>query len=175
MKKLLLISMLATTGIFLSCGEDDTPSTDNGFTYDGDFYATTIAYIQDYGENDNGSFDVDLVFSSKTVDFDAESTSDLSFIYLDLNTSMRGVLEAGTYNYGEDRDEFVMVDAAVAVNLSSDSEGETISGTALEITAGSVTITQNGSSYTAVYTLTAEGGAVITGAHTGTLTVAPVN
>lgn len=172
MKKLLTISLLVSIALLYSCGKDDgaTVSTNGEFTFNGESYTLTHAYIDDFGENDNGSFDVDITLTSKSVDFESDDISNLSFVYLDLNTSMQNVLEAGTYTYALERDKFVMVDGLVGVNVSADSEGNITGGTSFTVAGGTVTVSVSSDIYTISFTLTGEDDERATGSFTGTLT-----
>ncbi|WP_421765566.1 hypothetical protein [Ekhidna sp.] len=145
-------------------------SANGSFTFNGESYALTHAYKEDFGVNENGSFDVDITLTSKPVDFNSGTFNDLTFVYLDLNTSMQNVLEAGTYTYGLERDEFVMVDGIVGVNVNVDNEGNITSGTSFEVTGGTVTVSVESDTYSISFTLTGNDNERATGSFTGILT-----
>ncbi|WP_420318839.1 hypothetical protein [Ekhidna sp.] len=173
MKKLLLIPLLALLIVMVSCGDDDgdSVSTNGQLSFDGETATLTHAYIEDYGENGNGSFDVDITLTSKAVDFNADNISNVSVVYLDLNTSQQNVLEAGTYTYSDgERDEFVMVDGFVAINASFDSEGNLTQGKAFDVAGGTVTVSVSSGVYSISFTLTGDNDERATGSFTGTLT-----
>ncbi|WP_425391379.1 hypothetical protein [Ekhidna sp.] len=172
MKNLLSLALILSIALLFSCGDDDGPSvnSEGQLSFDGETAALTHAYIEDYGENDNGSFDVDITLTSKAVDLGSESISNVSVVYLDLNTSIQNVLEAGTYTYTDgDRDEFKMVDGFVAINASFDSEGNT-SGKIFEVTGGTVTVTRSSGVYNISFTLTGDNDERATGSYNGALT-----
>ena len=178
MKKACYYLSVALLAIFTSCGEDKDPdpkmNPEGSFTVNGEAFNLDFGYKEDFGSNDNGSFDVDVYLSSEAIDLntDGESLSNISVVYLDLNTNQRNELQTGTYTYGDERDELVMVDASVGANISTDANGDVISGTLYIIVDGSVTITQSGDNYTISFTLTSTEGTTITGSYTGTISAA---
>lgn len=165
MKNLLTISLIATTMFFMSCGNDDSDDGGGGINITN----FTSAILDDFGANGNGSFDVDItLLSDFTVS--ANGISDLTSVYLDLNTSIEGELEAGTYTFGAERDVFIMVDAEVTLDAAIDSDGNLSAGQEFTITDGTVEVSVSGSTYTITFNLTASTGETITGSYTGELT-----
>lgn len=179
MKNLLLMVLIGSMIVFTSCGDDDDTTTTSGsgtFSIDGTSYNLTNAYIQDWGPNGNNSFDVDITLTLGDLDFTQESFQNLTFVYLDLNTSEQNVLQTGTYTFSVDRDVLTMVDASAGANVSADSNGNVSSGTLIDsITDGTVTVSVSSNVYTITFELTGEGDEDISGTFTGTLTQAVVN
>lgn len=178
MKKLTtLFLLLLSVAIITSCGSDDedpaggdpTGGDGDGFTYDGTFYDLSFAFIEDYGDNGNGSFDVDITLTNQNVNTSADSFTGINFIYLDLNTATEGVLEARTYVWDADRGVGTMVDAEMGAGVTISSEGEISAGDFFTASSGTVTVTQSGSNYTIAFTISGSGGSA-SGTYTGTLT-----
>jgi len=64
--------------------------------------------LEDYGENDNGSFDWDVELFGSEVN-----------VYLDLNTNSADGLVEGTYTYSNVREAFTFVDGEIEFNDES--------------------------------------------------------
>ncbi|MAX70547.1 MAG: hypothetical protein CMC76_05515 [Flavobacteriaceae bacterium] len=118
MKKITyLFLFLAVTSLTIqSCKKDDDgdslPSVNNEISIDGTVYSIgTTGSLESYGENQDGSFDWDVVL-----------TSSEAYVYLDLNTNSSDGLVAGTYNFSENRAAFTFVD--VYINIT---DGDTYS------------------------------------------------
>lgn len=171
MKKILSLSLI---GILLlqSCGKDDEPAATPGtgqLTIGDETYTLSYGYIEDYGSNGNDSFDVDITLTSAAVDANTTTLTNFSIVYLDLNTSVEGVLESGTYTFGEERDVKVMVAGLVAGGVNVDSEGDFSGGQGFPAIDGTATVAVTGSTYTITFTLTGENDASASGTYTGSL------
>jgi len=116
-----------------SCKKDKNDPKDQ-FTYDGETFELTQGYIEDYGDNGNGSYDFDITLVSNDINF-IQETGIGHLVYLDLNTSNEFGLVEGTYNFSEEREAFTLVDGIIAISFDLDTEtGElynAISGTVI--------------------------------------------
>ena len=167
MKKAGLYPFLLLLGMSLliaSCGSDDDDS--NSFTFDGMTYSLTTGVIEYYGENFDGSHDYDVTLLGDGFSIgnsEVSGTGDL--VYLDLNTSSNGGLESGTYSWSANRAPLTIVSgSAAALNFNT----ETLTGTPITITGGSITVDVNGAEVTITMSLEA-GSQLLTGTYTGPL------
>lgn len=175
MKNLLLLTLSISLVLFTSCGGDDEDNMKSGggsFTVDGTSHNLKFAYKEDYGSNDNGSFDVDITLTSKEFDPDdeGENINDISVVYFDLNTNTQNVLQTGTYTYDDERDVLIMVDSFIGVGISTDSDGDITGGTQYQVIDGTVDVSKSGDNYTIQFDLESTEGTSISGSYTGTLT-----
>lgn len=138
-------------------------------------FETPYALVEDYGSNENGSYDIDVTLINNTNYLLQSGTiEDFNSIYLDLNSDTEGLLADGTYTFGPDRDKFTMVNGAVTADLTVDlSTGEVKAGLLYVVIDGSVTVSSSGNTFTLSYSLTAldqaSDSTVITGTYTGIL------
>ncbi|NNE27503.1 MAG: hypothetical protein HKN09_11730 [Saprospiraceae bacterium] len=163
--KALLSSLLlvGTLIMFYSCGSDD--DSNGSFTFDGNNYTLSAGLIEDYGSNGNGSWDYDVTLVSDGISFaNDELTGTGDFVYLDLNTSSNGGLESGTYNWSSTRGPLTIVSATVGLDFNV----ETLSGTGVNLTGGSVTVDVSGQDVTITLNLEAT-GMLLTGTYSGPL------
>jgi len=105
----------------------------NRFTVDGEAYPVSQLWLDYWGSNGNGSYDVDVVIASEGLDYDSGGRGD--YIYLDLN-SPSSSLENGTYEWSSERDDYTIVFGVAWLGL--DTSAGTFDDVAL-ITGGEVT------------------------------------
>lgn len=105
----------------------------NRFTVDGEGYPVSQLWVDYYGSNGNGSYDVDVLLASDGFDYDTGGRGD--YIYLDLN-SPSSSLENGTYTWSTERSSYTLV-FGVAL-MGYDSDAGTLDDAVL-ITGGEVT------------------------------------
>ena len=138
------------------------------FTYDGTSYTITNGYIDDWGASGYADFDIILA----TAGLDSwEWTGTGDFIWFDL-VAPSSVGEAGTYVW-DLLATHVLWDCGIGLNWDAASDiGTWINGDwSLASGADYVTITKSGSTYTIEFSITLDGGEVVTGNYTGTLPV----
>ena len=137
---LLIAFSLITLGS--ACNKDDDDAMpSNVLIIDGNTYNLAKGFIEDFGDNGNGSFDFDITLTSSEISAASGflvGTGDA--IYMDLNTNNMNGLVAGTYNYTALRDAFTMVEG----NTFEDFDFSNIAGTFGSISSGSVTVSLNG-------------------------------
>lgn len=162
--------------LLLSCSKDEEPTaiTNSGkFTINGISYLLSEGYVVDYGPNGNGSFDIDVTLSSTSLQNISEDINNLNVIRLDLNTSIDGKLETGTYTYGNDRDAMIMVSGLVGGDVSLSTMGVLTGPILFNLKEGAVTVATADSIYTIGFDLSGRtvGGLDLTasGSYTGTL------
>lgn len=159
--KLVLIVCLMSV-LFVACGGD---SNKNELVLNGDSFSLDKGTLESYGENSDGSFDWDINLASSGVTINqalAQLEGNGTIVYLDLNTNSETGLVDGTYNFGTDRNAFIMVDGDVGIDIDLTSQVGTISS----VTAGSVTIAGDKIDFD----LTLANGDTAVGNYTGSLT-----
>ncbi len=160
--------------ITASCKKDD--DDDNGqknhLKYDGTEYNLGQGFLENYGLVDESIYNLDLILLSSSItiyetqgEIDSASGSG-AIIYFEMYTSSATVLEAGTYQYDESSMDAMSFDYA---DFALDFDVETEEGEWIEITAGTVTVSKDGNTYTITFDCTAEGGKKVTGSFKGTL------
>lgn len=148
-------------------GDDENPQ--NYFTLSGETYELAKAFIEPWGENDNGSYDFDIYLVSKEIQ---HSTSSGEFfgigdvVYIDLNTSSANGLVNGTYNYSSERNAFTFTYGMAGADLNAAEE----EGDITEIVGGTVQIKVEGNITTIDFQLTTESNTTVEGNFTGNLT-----
>jgi len=166
------ISVLAT--VTTSCSNDDDAVDDtpiavaNEFTYDGVTYALSQGFLEDYGDNGNGSYDFDITLLSDDFTLDTVNqsiTGTGEAVYLDLNSDNMTDLSDGTYIFAANRDAFTLVVAGIFIDYNITAE----TGTLVKATGGEVILSKLGTTYTIIFDLTTAAGD-ITGRYEGTLT-----
>ena len=140
---LTIISLMLSVFILNSCEKDSVSRTSSGssnyFSYDGQRYNLDNGYIEDYGDNENGSYDFDVFLVSDSIQYSIDDGFNGvgELLYLDLNTSSINGLVSGTYNFSSDRDTFTLVDGLIGIKMDiSLDEGEELA----EIIAGEVIV-----------------------------------
>ncbi len=171
MKKFTFLAFLGVLSLSIllpSCNKDDDNSISNEFLLNGNNYALSKGFIEDFGDNGNGSYDFDVVLTSSSINY-SDATGDYSgtgdLIYLDLNSSSETGLVSGTYNYSSNRSALTFVDAQVATDFNA----LTLTGDTFEVVGGTVEIEINGNEVTIDFNLTLAGNNTVEGNYKGTL------
>lgn len=162
---LFIVLALAIT----SCNDDNDDLPANRFELDGQTYALSSGFLEDFGSNGNGTFDFDIFLSSSGISYNSTSgfyVGSGDGIYLDLNTTSETGLLPGTYNFSNNRTDFTFSDASVYLDFSFTN----VSGTLFAVTGGTVTIGIDGSTTTIEFTLNLSNGQTATGIFSGVLT-----
>jgi hypothetical protein len=154
--------------VYSGCNKDDDDGVSNKFVLNGESYALSKGYIEDYGANGNGSYDFDITLTSSDINYsDAQGlfsgTGD--FIYLDLNSSLASGLVEGTYSFSSTRDAFTLVDGTVGTNYDL----MVFTGEDFSVVGGSVDIEIKGNETYISWNLTISNGTMVTGEFQGIL------
>ena len=169
MKKFLFpfVAILVVASALSSCKKDDDNNTQNEFTYDGATYTIANGFLRDSGPNSTTTHDWDVFLTTSGITSGATFglTGMGDMIYLDLNCMSDTGLLDGTYNWSSSRDDFTIVDADVYL----DYDVLNLLGTILPATAGSVTISSDGSETTVTFNLTFADGKTASGEWKGVL------
>ena len=164
----LTISIILSVFLLSSCEKDDVRTSSgsgssNYFLYDGQRYNIDKGFIENYGDNENGSYDFDVFLISDSIDYsipDEDFTGVGDIIYLDLNTSSEDGLVDGTYKFSTDRDTFTLVDGLVGIKMDINTEeGEEL----VQIVAGEVDVSVSGSNTVIDFDLTTSTNKKVTG------------
>ena len=139
-----IIGVILSAFIFNSCDKDTVSRTSSGssnyFLYDGKTYNLDKGFIENYGDNENGSYDFDVFLVSESIDYSIPDEDYIGLgevVYLDLNTSSENGLVNGKYNFSSDRDTFTLVDGLIGIKIDIiTEEGEEL----VEIVAGEVDV-----------------------------------
>lgn len=163
----LIIGLILSVFIFNSCDKDTVSRTSSGssnfFLYDGKTYNLDKGFIENYGDNENASYDFDVFLVSDNIDYsipDEDYIGVGEIVYLDLNTSSDNGLVNGKYNFSSDRDTFTLVDGLIGIKMDiSTEEGEEL----LEIVAGEVDVSVSESNTVLDFDLTTSTNKRVTG------------
>jgi len=162
------ILILLTFGLISQgCSEDDGGqyTNSNEFSYDGSSYSLSKGAIIKYVSNKkSGPFQLDLCLASSNVNFDS-LTGTGNFIYFEMFSTLSTALTSGEYFPAETGETFTFDSAAIFINYNLTSE----EGTSVGLTNGSVTIFNNGSSYTVTINCQDANGKKVSGSYTGAL------
>ena len=162
------IGILLFSILMLSCSSDDNSgnSNQNGFTYNGTFYAVKTVFINDENTVDNNPSDISFSLVNKTVS-EISSENDLSNItslYFDFNAV---TIEQTSYTN--------ILDYNATINASRTS-GNIVGGTEIlsdnnaELQATNINITVNSITSTTVnfsFSFTKTNGQIISGQYNG--------
>ncbi len=171
--KLVVLFALVFNLVAVSCKSDDDNDTveiTNSMTINGEEFSVETGFLEEYGENADGSFDWDVTLVSEgfTIDTTNEIATGIgSSIYLDLNTNSATGLVPGTYTFSNERAEFTWVVAEGITDL----DAETGDGNFFNAVSGTVTITGTGNNQLIVVDLLDESGNEITASYQGALEV----
>ena len=155
---------MASSILISSCKKDE--KNKNEFKFDGSTITLDKGFIEDYGENFDGSYDFDVWLFSENINFvDDELTGSGDGIYLDLNTADQTGLEEGTYIWSEDRAKFTIVDGGAILNADILME----TGEEIIFTNGSVDISFDGDKTVLEFDMITEGNKTLTGKFKGVL------
>ena len=169
----LIASLLLSVFFFNSCEKDKEPSNEepsNYFSYDGENYVLNQGFIEEFGENEDGSYDFDIVLVSPTIQYipsDAELSGIGDIVYLDLNTSSANGLVSGSYNFSSERGEFTFVDGGIVIKGDVSTEEAEIEA---EIVGGKINVLVVDDITTLDFDLTTRTNKNVKGRFQGTLT-----
>lgn len=149
---------------FSSCKKDNKNGSSNSFTYDSKTYETPSGQYITYGSMSQ------LVLASTEISSTQGYSGTISYVYFSFQN--KGIAE-GTYTFNNDDDfdagkNFSQAQAGLNLVIK---DGETTGGTGLNnISAGTVTITKDGSNYSITYSITfSDGTGTFTGKYNGTI------
>lgn len=155
--------------LLTACGNDDDElEVRDEFQFNDTSYALSKGFLQDYGANQNPSFDWDVTLTSEDILYSETSASfngSGDVIYLDLNTSSADGLVDGVYNFASERNSFTLVQGIIG--LSYDLGNAT--GEDFTVIGGRVEITTDGTEKLIEFDLTASNGQPVTGQWKGNL------
>jgi len=166
--KIALIALVVGM-VAISCSSDDDNNggtSANSMTLDGVEFDISTAVLQEYGENEDGSYDWDVVFLGEGLTLNnQELEGSGATLYLDLNTNNPDGLRAGTYTYSPnyEREEFTWVEIEACQN----SVGFGCESGYSNAQDGTVIITGSGSNTNIEVIVTDNNGATITANYTG--------
>jgi hypothetical protein len=169
LKLILLAIVVSLAGV--SCSSDDDNNDDNGsssnsMNIEGVESDISAAVLIEYGENEDGSYDWDVVLLGEGLtvnnqDLDGSGAT----LYLDLNTNNADGLRAGTYTFSPnyEREEFTWV----AIEGCQNSDGLDCQSGISQGQDGTVVITGSGSNTTIEVIVTDTDGDNISANYTG--------
>jgi len=169
LKLILLAIVVSLAGV--SCSSDDDNNYDNGsssnsMNIEGVESDISAAVLIEYGENEDGSYDWDVVLLGEGLtvnnqDLDGSGAT----LYLDLNTNNPDGLRAGTYTFSPnyEREEFTWV----AIEGCQNSDGLDCQSGISQGQDGTVVITGSGSNTTIEVIVTDTDGDNISANYTG--------
>jgi hypothetical protein len=169
LKLILLAIVVSLAGV--SCSSDDDNNDDNGsssnsMNIEGVESDISAAVLIEYGENEDGSYDWDVVLLGEGLtvnnqDLDGSGAT----LYLDLNTNNADGLRAGTYTFSPnyEREEFTWV----AIEGCQNSDGLDCQSGYSQGQDGTVVITGSGSNTTIEVIVTDTDGDNISANYTG--------
>ena len=153
-----------------SCGSDDDggSSSNNVLIYDGTEFELKAGVIENYGDYYTDgvyNFDVSLLSSEITIGDDEITPNDdiISGVYFELFTDNSSDLEIGTYTFGSTYAVNTYDSAEIYINSTDGGYN------GFEVTSGSFTVLDNGSTYEFEFAGTAEGGESFSGYYRGSL------
>ena len=169
LKLILLAIVVSLAGV--SCSSDDDNNNNNGsssnsMNIEGVESDISAAVLIEYGENEDGSYDWDVVLLGEGLtvnnqDLDGSGAT----LYLDLNTNNADGLRAGTYTFSPnyEREEFTWV----AIEGCQNSDGLDCQSGYSQGQDGTVVITGSGSNTTIEVIVTDTDGDNISANYTG--------
>ncbi|MGS2725565.1 hypothetical protein ACU8DI_03070 [Psychroserpens sp. BH13MA-6] len=170
MKSLKLFVLLITVSMLsFSCGNDDDNqnSSSNKLIFGDTEYQLRAGVIEDYGAYSEGIYNFDIVLLNSeinNVDGEFQPVNEtFSGVYFELFTDNSENLAEGTYTFGDNIDVGTYVYAEVFINTTVDNYS------AIDITSGTFTVLDNGTTYEFVFEGTVDGGASFSGYYKGSL------
>ena len=169
LKLILLAIVVSLAGV--SCSSDDDNNDDNGsssnsMNIEGVESDISAAVLIEYGENEDGSYDWDVVLLGEGLIVDNEELDGSgATLFLDLNTNNADGLTPGTYNFSPnyEREEFTWV----AIEGCQNSDGLDCQSGYSQGQDGTVVITGSGSNTTIEVIVTDTDGDNISANYTG--------
>ncbi len=175
MKKLFTTSLgvLAICLFFIGCKKDDNKSSaSNSFKFDNTEYKLSNGFLENYGKSGTEGYNLDLTLISSEFTIHESNgevdslTGTGDVIYFELYGSEPGKLSIKDYTYNESSYADGTFDYGfVGMNFNPN----TMTGTIHEITAGKVSVKNNGSEYEISFDCTLDTGKNITGYYKGSL------
>ena len=172
LKLILLAIVVSLAGVSCSSDDDNNNGNGNGGTsansmnLDGEEFDISAAVLIEYGENEDGSYDWDVVLLGEGLIVDNEELDGSgATLFLDLNTNNADGLTPGTYNYSPnfEREEFTWV----AIEGCQNSDGFDCQSGYSQGQDGTVVITGSGSNTTIEVIVTDTDGDNISANYTG--------
>ena len=164
LKLILLAIVVSLAGVSCSSSDDDNNNGNgnggtsaNSMNLDGEEFDISAAVLIEYGENEDGSYDWDVVLLGEGLIVDNEELDGSgATLFLDLNTNNADGLTPGTYNFSPnyEREEFTWV----AIEGCQNSDGFDCQSGYSQGQDGTVVITGSGSNTTIEVTVTTNGG-----------------
>ena len=147
----------------ISCSSDDdnnnNNTSNNVMSIAGEEFDISAAVLIEYGENEDGSYDWDVVLLGEGLIVNNEELDGSgATLYLDLNTNNADGLTPGTYTFSPnyEREEFTWV----AIEGCQNSDGFDCQSGYSQGQDGTVVITGSGSNTTIEVTVTTNGGTI---------------
>ena len=148
----------------ISCSSDDDNNNNNNTSNNvmsiaGEEFDISAAVLIEYGENEDGSYDWDVVLLGEGLIVNNEELDGSgATLFLDLNTNNADGLTPGTYNFSPnyEREEFTWV----AIEGCQNSDGFDCQSGYSQGQDGTVVITGSGSNTTIEVTVTTNGGTI---------------
>lgn len=173
MKRVTFMIMFSVFSLALtlapSCKKDDKANPDkNHFVLNGETFDLAKGFIEDFGDNGNGSYDFDVYLTSSDINYSdllQEFNGTGEFIFIDFNTSSESGLVKGTYTYSNERNAFTFVDGTVG----KDYDLLTFIGEDYDVIGGTVDVEINGSEVILDFDLTISNNTSVTGRFKGPL------
>ncbi|HJX71136.1 MAG TPA: hypothetical protein VJ346_04270 [Bacteroidales bacterium] len=173
-EKKILTTVLFCLIILAGCKKDkDEDSSDNYIKYDGKMYPVDKGVLENFGDNDDGVYNLDLSLISDGITL-IESQGELTgatgtgnIIYFEMYTNSSTQLDNGNYEYNYLAEEPGTFDEGwIGINYDFDDEEGDIE---LEIEDGTITVTKNGYVYEITISCTDDAAKSVTGYYKGTL------
>jgi hypothetical protein len=165
MKKLYLL--LLALVVLASCKKDEDEGPSSNVKYEGKTYALAKAYIENYGEWDDGLYNFDLTLASESVTVTENDASGVGNIaYFEMLSSSPTELAAGTYTYSA---SFSTANTFATGFVGLDFDIANLTGTILSLVGGTVEVKKDGANYTITFNGVLATGKTVTGTYKGTL------
>jgi hypothetical protein len=174
-KKKILTLVLLPLVIFAGCKKDkDGDSPNNYIKYEGKTYTINQGILENYGEEDEGVYNLDLTLFSSGINLIVSegeivgATGKGNVIYFEMFTTSETQLDAGTYEfdyYSEEAGTFD--DGEILINYDAEDYQADIDQ---YINHGTVTVAKSGDIYEIRINCTDEDDKSVTGYFKGTLT-----
>jgi hypothetical protein len=165
MKKLYLL--LLVLAVLSSCKKDEDDGPSSNVKYDGKTYPLAKAYIENYGEWDDGLYNFDLTLTSESVTVTEDDASGVgNIVYFEMLSSSPTELAAGTYTFSA---SFSTANTFDEGFIGLDFDIANFTGTILNLVGGTVEVKKDGATYTITFNGVLASGKSVTGTYTGTL------
>lgn len=170
---IILATFILSILLMVGCKKDND-SPNNKMNYDGTEYELSQGFLENFGKwTDQMDYNMEIVllssgFAVHEADGEIDSLSGIGHgIIFDLFTASSNKVDVGEYTYDSNDSgqagTFNFADGVVNYNSATED------GTEFEISAGKLTIVQNGDTYELNFDCTAENGKQVTGYFKGSL------